>query len=83
MTNTERFETALVDAYRELFTSNPEYACAASTTTPEALAHKMTLGLKTGSASKNGEGVNRACRQCGIKQTYTAIRAFLEGFTIL
>lgn len=78
MTNRETFETALVTAYTDLFANDPEYAYAASRTTPAALAAKMTAGLLTGSANKDGEGIKRACKACGIKHTYKAIQAFCQ-----
>jgi len=79
MTNVERFEAALADAYRDLFTNDPEYAYAATRSTPEALAAKMTASLAAGTANKDGEGVKRACKALGVKQTYAAIRPFLAG----
>jgi hypothetical protein len=77
MTNAERFQDALMTAYRDLFANDPEYAYSAAHTTPEALAGKMTVGLAKGSANKDGAGVRRACKTVGIKHTYAAIRAYL------
>ncbi len=77
MTNTEQFQTALTDAYKDLFANDPEYAYSASRTTPEALAVKMTAGLATGAANKDGTGIKRACKAVGIKPTWAAIRAYL------
>jgi hypothetical protein len=37
----------------------------------------MTNGLQTGAANKDGEGIKRACKACGVKYTYAAIREFL------
>jgi len=78
MTNKERFTEALTKAYQDLFSTNPEYSYSVAHTTPEALALKMTEGLITGAANKDGEGIKTACRQCGIKQTYKAIQSFLS-----
>lgn len=78
MNNIERFESELVAQYRDLFASDADYACSAAHTTPETLAAKMTAGLVSGSASKDGKGIKRACKTFGIKHTYTAIRAFLN-----
>jgi hypothetical protein len=77
MTNIERFIEALTKAYVELFESDPKYAYSAQHTTPEALAVKMTKGLAQGSANKDGAGIRRACKVCGIKHTYQAIRTYL------
>lgn len=78
MTNPERFEALLCSTYRNLFAHDPEYAFAAGHTTPEALATKMTQGLGTGDANKDGAGIRRTCRALGIPHTYKAIRAFLS-----
>lgn len=79
MTNQTKFRLALQCAYTDLFASSPEYAFSAAKTTPEALAAKMTAGLANGSANKDGDGIKRACKACGIKPTYKAIRAYLEA----
>ena len=78
MNNKQKFTDALTTAYRDLFATNPEYAYSAARTTPEALAVKMTNGLHTGAANKDGEGIKRACKTCGIPQTYKAIQAFFN-----
>ena len=74
--NQTRFKEALTAAYAELF-KTPDYAFAAARNTPEALADKMTASLAAGTGNKDGEGIKRACKVCGIKYTYTAITAFL------
>jgi hypothetical protein len=79
MTNKTKFCLALECAYTDLFRTDPEYGFSASRTTPGALAAKMTAGLVTGSANKDGEGIKRACKACGIKQTYKAIKTYLEA----
>lgn len=78
MTNKELFIEELTIAYRDLFQTNPEYSYSASRTTPEALAAKMVAGLTQGTANKDGEGIKKACRQCGIKQTFKAIQEYLN-----
>ncbi len=78
-TNYIRFERALQDAYVDLFVNDPDFAYAASRTTPELLAAKMTGGLRTGGANHAGVGIKRACKAVGIKHTATAIRAWLNG----
>lgn len=78
MTNIERFKSELTSQYRDLFLTDPEYKFAAANTTPEALAEKMTEGLKTGRANKDGKGIKRTCKMLGIPYTYKGIRAYLE-----
>jgi len=65
--NLATFESHLVDAYKDLFVNDPEYAYAAKITTPTELAYKMAKGLAIGAANKNGEGIKRACKKVGIK----------------
>lgn len=77
--NQEKFRQALEVAYTDLFANDPEYSYAANRTTPAALAEKMTTGLVMGTASKDGSGIKRVCKALGIKHTYQAIRAYLEG----
>jgi hypothetical protein len=77
--NLQAFYEELTRQYTDLFANDPEYAYAATHTTPEALAKKMTLGLDNGSANKDGEGIKRVCKHFGIAHTYKAIRAFLNA----
>ena len=72
------FRDTLAAQYRELFTT-PEYAFSAARTTPEALATRMTDGLKAGTANKDGDGIKRTCKILGIKPTYAAIKQYLNG----
>jgi hypothetical protein len=76
--NLEKFTQALEAAYVDLFANDPKYAFSASRITPKALASKMASSLMTGDANKDGDGVKRACKACGIKQTYKAISVFLQ-----
>ena len=76
--NLEAFNARLELEYTELFQTDPEYAYSASKITPSALARKMTLGLDSGSANKDGEGIKRACKHFKIAHTYKAIRAFFN-----
>lgn len=75
--NQHRFSEALCAAYRTLFLE-PEYALAAARTTPAELSEKMTQGLSTGGADKDGKAVQQVIREFGIKNTYKAIREFLN-----
>jgi hypothetical protein len=77
MTNRERFQTALEDAYVYLFANDPDYAYSASRLTPAQLAEKMTISMLANTANHEGSGFRRACKAVGIKHTRTAIRAFL------
>lgn len=78
MTNLEKFIAELTAAYTLLFNSDPEtYSIAAARYTPAALAEKMTMALKKRDANKDGEGIKRACKACGIKYTYSAIEKYL------
>lgn len=80
MSNKDTFRAALIAKYADLFANDPEYAYSAARNTPEQLADKMMPGLATGDASKDGAGIKHACKVCGIKYTYAAIRAYLtEG----
>lgn len=79
MSNRDIFTARLTAAYEDLFSSDPEYAYSAAHTTPTALAIKMTAGLVTGAANKDGTGIKRVCRELKLPHTYKAIRAFLEG----
>lgn len=76
--NLDAFCAQLENEYENLFKNDPEYAYAASRTTPPALARKMTLGLDNGQANKDGDGIKRTCRHFGIPHTYKAIREFLN-----
>ena len=55
--NLDAFCEQLTIEYRELFAKDADYAYAASKTTPEALARKMTLSLDQGTANKDGAGI--------------------------
>jgi hypothetical protein len=77
--NLDTFCATLADQYRTLFASDPDYAHVASRLTPEDLARKMTLGLDSGAANKDGKAIRHACRVLGIDHTYKAIRAYLAA----
>jgi hypothetical protein len=75
--NQDQFRAALAAAYADLFANNAEYAYSASKTTPAQLADKMLAAAISGSINKDGEGVKRACKACGIPYTLKAIFAFV------
>lgn len=75
--NLDNFCNLLETQYVTLFANDPNYAYAAKRTIPSELARKMTLGLDSGSASKDGVGIKNVCKQLGIKHTHKAIRAYL------
>jgi hypothetical protein len=76
--NFATFRSHLADAYKDLFANDPKYAYTASVTNPAKFAHKMSVGLATKGANKDGEGIRRACKAVGIKHTYKAIRDYLN-----
>lgn len=76
--NQATFEQTLAKHYDILFSNDPEYSYAKARTTPQALAGKMTYGLRVGSANKDGEGIKRTCKELGIKHTYKAIQEYLK-----
>lgn len=76
--NLDAFNEQLAKEYERLFRENPEYAYAAAHTTASALARKMTLGLASGSANKDGLGIKRTCAHFGIAYSYRAIRTFFD-----
>jgi hypothetical protein len=47
--------------------------------TIEGLAIRMTAGLLSGAANKDGDAIKGTCKQLKIKQTYKAIREYLTG----
>lgn len=79
MTNKETFQKELTSQYETLFKNDPEYSYSASRTTPEALAEKMTNGLITGDANKDGKGISNTCKILKVKPTYKAIKEFLKA----
>lgn len=78
MENVIAFQAELERQYTRLFAEDPEYAFAASRTTPADLAAKMTESLATGGANKDGTGIKNTCKVLGIKHTYAAIREYLK-----
>jgi hypothetical protein len=77
--NFSLFVAALTKHYTDLFANDPEYAYVKARTTPERLAEQMAISLKAGGASKEGEGIKRACKELGIKHTYAGIMGFLKA----
>lgn len=71
------FAATLAEQYADLFVNDPEYAYSASKCTPDSLARKMTIGLTSGRANKDGAGIKRTCKALGINYTYKAIREYL------
>ena len=77
--NHDRFAMVLAKHYAVLFANDPNYAAIDKRTTPAELARKMTNGLAVTGADKDGRGVVLTCKELGIKHTYKAIRAYLQG----
>lgn len=62
----------------ECITNDPDYAYTKETCrNVHELAHKITLGLVKGSASKDSKAVKLTCKKLGIKHTYKAIQEFI------
>ena len=81
MTNREKWHAALLKE----FTADPPppftvFSNAGTKVhnpgTPAELAEKFARGLLDGTAANNGPRVKRACKTCGIKNTYKAIREY-------
>lgn len=72
-TNFDRFFETLTAQYTDMVGTLPSL----SRLTPRELAEKMTRGLRTGEASKDGDGIRLTCKALGIAHTYKAIRAYL------
>lgn len=77
--NLDYFYVLLKLQYIALFESDPDYAFAASRTTPAKMARKITLELDQGTANKEGKGVKNVCKELNIKHTYKAIHTFLTA----
>ena len=79
MKNADLFEVTLTEQYRELF-KRPDYAMAAKRYTPGELAAKAVRLLSEGNSfDKTGSGIVATCKALGVKNTYTAITAYLNG----
>lgn len=76
--NLNTFISVLTECYEHLFNTDDDYKYAAARTTPVQLANKMTIGLKDGTANKDGEGIKSACKKLKIKHTYKAIKEYLN-----
>ena len=77
--NLLKFLTALTAAYTDLYASQPDvYSMAKARYTPEELSEKMTMALKKGDGSKDGDGIKRVCKELKIAYTYKAIRSYLS-----
>jgi len=79
--NLLKFLTALTAAYTDLYASQPDvYSMAKARYTPEELSERMTMALKRGdgSASKDGDGIKRVCKELKIAYTYKAIASYLS-----
>ena len=77
--NYDKFQKALAAHYLHLFANDSDYAYAAQRNTAEGLAEKMTRGLFSGSANKEGKAIKAACKDLNIDHTYKAIQAFLTA----
>lgn len=81
MTNREKFHAALLEAMQA--DPPPPFTVFSNVGqrvhnpgTPAELAEKFARGLLDGTAANDGPRVKRACKACGIKTTYRAIREY-------
>lgn len=77
-TNRERFRERLVTQYTALF-QLPQYAGAAHRFTPKEFADLAVRDLPLATFSKDGEAVRAVCALLGVKNTYKAIREYLNA----
>ena len=77
-TKVDIFKAELIKQYHNL-KDDPEYLAVFLKMPPEELAYKMMAAFEKGSANKDGKGIRRTCKALGIKHTYKAINAFLNG----
>ncbi len=78
-TQQETFLNTLTAQYSKLFETDCDYSFVKQRYTPAMLAEKITNALFTAKASKESTGVRATCKALGIKNTYSAIRAYLDG----
>jgi hypothetical protein len=78
MTNLNNFKNLLTNEYIIRFAIDSSYNYSKTITTPEALAEKMTMALKSGSANKDSPAIKSVCKKCGIKTTWLAIESYLN-----
>lgn len=76
--NYAKFYNVYLPILKDCIQNDNDYCYAkANCTDIEALAHKMVIGLVSGSANKDGKAIKQACKALGIKHTYKAIREFI------
>ena len=51
--------------------------------TAQSVALRMRTAFERGTGSKNGGAIQATCRELGIKNTYKAIKNYLEGHPVL
>lgn len=62
----------------EAVTLHPDLYCFPVSKVPE-VCRKMKAAFEKGSYNKDGFAIKNTCKHFGIKYTYTAINAFLNG----
>ena len=77
MSNREKFIEVLTKHYEELF-KNPKYHVAAAKFTPSSLAVTMTAALVAGNGDKDGDGIKLTLKELGIKNTFKAVKEYLN-----
>lgn len=83
MKNLDRWMETYTDKLREAMTRDAkEYGVPEAVTPAEYATHvagRMRHAFERGSYSKDGKAITATCKHFGIKHTYTAINAFLQG----
>ncbi len=78
MTNKEKFQAALTEAYTTLFETDPGFAMVKAKMTPAELAVKTTEAASKGNALI-GVGLQTAAKALGVRPKTATIKAYLAG----
>jgi hypothetical protein len=77
--NLTRWLTVYTAELKHRFDHDPSYATVVKQTTPREYAERYTQALRERNASKDGKAVIATCKKLGIRNTYQAIEAYLNG----
>ncbi len=78
MTNLEKFLDACERNHRKIYEADPSVYGYPKERLDWAITN-MRKAWTEGHANKDGPACKAACKELGIKHTYTAIRAFIRG----
>jgi hypothetical protein len=78
ISNKDNFRNVLTKHYIKLY-ETPDYVMAKSKYLPGDLANKVVEGLIDDAANKSGKGIQLTIKELGIKNTYKAIKQYLNG----